>query len=377
MDNTRALTGVRFVFAAMVVLFHLASQGKWLDQAGINQGPTWVANLIGAGHAGVQFFFVLSGFILALTYHDLTRERDRAFYAARVARIYPIYLLGLLVMLPATWLTTFHIDAGGLPPMLALVVQVILGLLLLQAWFPRWALSGNGPGWSLSAEAFFYACFPRLMRWLRTWTTSGLIIGIVLLVLTQQVVCGLGWHWSGLALWRHEAAFGSDAAWWADFWRFNPLLHLPEFISGMVAYLLLRRQAVPSSVLRWSAAIGALTIIGVMMTGVLPYILLNNGGLILPCVLLIWGLTQDSWFSRLLGSAPMQVLGQASYALYLLHVPVMWYLERLDARVLHLGEQHPLVLTAIYLVLVVPLSIAAFFWIEEPLRRRIRARLAG
>jgi peptidoglycan/LPS O-acetylase OafA/YrhL len=362
----------------MVVLFHLTPSDRWLGQAGIAEGPAWLFHLFDAGHAGVQFFFVLSGFILAYTYFDLTRERDRGFFAARAARIYPLYLLGMLLMVPSAVLTVFKIDDGGMDPRLNLAIQAILCLSLVQAWFPRWALAGNGPGWSLSVEAFFYACFPPLIRSLRHWTTPVLVVVCLAAVVVQQVVCGVGWTWSGLALGgMQDVPFGSDEAWWADLWRFNPLLHLPEFITGMIACVLLKRGCFSRPQLRLGGWIAGLVIIAVMISGMVPYILLNNGALTLPCALLILGLTVDSPLSRLFGSPVMQLLGQASYAMYLLHIPILWYLWRFDQRVLHLGDHHPLLMSAIYLILVTGLSIAAFLWIEEPLRRRIRSRLGG
>ncbi|HEX3132910.1 MAG TPA: acyltransferase [Planctomycetota bacterium] len=375
MDNTRALTGVRFFFALMVVCYHLTPVDGYLGLAGVADGPSWLWHLLHAGHAGVQFFFVLSGFILALTYHDLTPERVQAFYLARVARIVPIYLLGVVVMVPAASLMVFKIDQSGMNPWLNLAIQAVLWLTFLQAWFPRWALSGNFPGWSLSAEAFFYACFPRLIATLRHRGSIMLAALAVTLIVLELTTSALGWTWSGLSFSdAQERPFGGALSWWADLWCLNPLLHLPEFILGMITYLLLKRGVFTSSMQPWMVWVGGLIVLGVMVSGALPHVLLNNGSLAIPAAAMIVGLTRDSLVSRALGSAVLQLLGQASYSMYLLHISILWYFVCLDQRVLHLGGSHPLVMAGIYVGLVIGVSVAAFLWIEEPMRRWIKAR---
>jgi peptidoglycan/LPS O-acetylase OafA/YrhL len=376
MDHTRALTGVRIIFALMVVFFHLSPEGAWLGQAGLGQGPQWLQNLLAAGHVGVQFFFVLSGFILALTYHDMTRDQDRAFYAARAARIYPVYLLGVVVTLPGLYLGVFRIDAEGRPALLTFVLQLAATLLLLQAWFPRWALVGNGPGWSLSAETFFYGFFPRLIRLFRMHATALLVAGVALLVAAKLVLGWYGWNASGLLL-PEGALAAREYTFWFNFWHFNPALHLPEFFAGMVAYLLLRREVLSRAMLWWGTWLAVAVLVGVAVTRVVPDVHIHNGALILPCALLVMGLTVDSPLSRALGTGVMQLLGQASYAVYLLHGPLLWYLGRLDDRFLHLSGQHPLLMVAIYLAVLMGLCIAVFLCYEEPMRRRLRAWLGG
>src|SRR4051812_45730838 len=82
----------------MVVLFH---GGYLLETAGIVVPGTVGHNLLRTGYLGVQFFFVLSGFILAYTYLPQRGTGfQRTFWVARFARIYPVYVLGLLLVVP-------------------------------------------------------------------------------------------------------------------------------------------------------------------------------------------------------------------------------------------------------------------------------------
>lgn len=90
----RALTGSRFVAALAVLLFH---------NVRFESGPQWSNRLISHVGKSVLIFFVLSGFILTYTYLDDARRKRfnlRSFFLARVARIYPVYLLGLVIALP-------------------------------------------------------------------------------------------------------------------------------------------------------------------------------------------------------------------------------------------------------------------------------------
>ena len=92
----KALTGLRCFAAINIVLFHFSN-------------PHWfgcLAPVVNAGYASVSYFILLSGFVLAYNYSARARagELDTIrFWKARFTRLYPIYLLSLLLawrMLP-------------------------------------------------------------------------------------------------------------------------------------------------------------------------------------------------------------------------------------------------------------------------------------
>ena len=94
----RQLTGIRLVAAVWVLLYH--SQGP-LDAIGLLSMPV-LPDFIRVGRLGVDLFFALSGFILAHTYLSSLGERlkvDKSvkFLWLRLARIYPVHLVMLLV----------------------------------------------------------------------------------------------------------------------------------------------------------------------------------------------------------------------------------------------------------------------------------------
>ena len=98
-DRLNALTGLRCFAAINIVLFHF-SNPQWFG---------WLAPVVNAGYASVSFFILLSGFVLAYNYAGRAREGklDRVrFWKARFTRLYPIYLLSLLLswrMIPAEY----------------------------------------------------------------------------------------------------------------------------------------------------------------------------------------------------------------------------------------------------------------------------------
>ncbi len=96
-----ALTGLRFVLALWVVLHHLTGKGMMLEPWAASL-PAEVRAIIRGGYLAVSTFFVLSGFVLALSYrqNSWTRTSLIRYGVARLARVYPNYLLSLLIISP-------------------------------------------------------------------------------------------------------------------------------------------------------------------------------------------------------------------------------------------------------------------------------------
>src|SRR5947207_2580505 len=91
-----ALTGLRFLLAALVMMYHLGGQQ-------IGRAPAWAASIVSFGFLAVNTFFILSGFVLAQSCLDSRGKMGRTmreFWVARFARIYPVYLLAMLFSFP-------------------------------------------------------------------------------------------------------------------------------------------------------------------------------------------------------------------------------------------------------------------------------------
>ncbi|MBU8894845.1 acyltransferase [Corallococcus sp. M34] len=367
-----ALTGLRFLAASHVVVFH------YLDREGM---PGWLVQTLMSGPNSVTLFFVLSGFILAYSYlgaEPNARVPARAFWAARFARVYPVYLVGLLLAAPV--FVSKGLQERGLSGASLLelggVGAAVAGL--VQAWVPAAACQWNCPGWSLSVEAFFYLVFPFAALPVLRLGPRRLVMALGLSVLAGAALV-VAW----LAVERTVAAPGGllshDA--WMVVGAYNPLLRLPHFLLGVFLGRLycLRRQRVSASP-PWDAAlvaVGGLASLGLMAHGWEPTALAFKDVALLPgfaCVL--WGLAGGTEpLGRALSHRICVRLGEASYALYLLHAPLNNWLRAVD-QTLRLGwwSRGPGFFTA-YALLSVAVSLAVFRYVEEPARRGLRQRL--
>jgi peptidoglycan/LPS O-acetylase OafA/YrhL len=291
----------------------------------------------------VALFFLLSGFILAYSYENKIAEgKSRgSFWKARFARIYPVYLLSLLLALPFQ---------PGLSKGVALPV-----LAMVQAWNPwRPDLTGawNYPAWSLSVEMFFYLCFPLLQGHLGRCSRRSLMLhagGAALLALVLHTPTqGLG---------DRSPLYG----------RFVPLplLRLPEFLLGMaLGNLFIRRQSARSSV--------AITLLAALTAAVLLSAPIGQAValVIIPFSVLLYQLADPSnAIGVLLSRGPMLLLGGASYSVYLLQAPVRDWVRVLSTKLLGGGARFATPLTPVLLTL---FSIVVFKLWEEPWRRGLR-----
>ena len=349
-----ALTGIRFFAAFYVVIFH-SRVGQALHDA----GHTAAGNFFFNGFLAVPLFFLLSGFILAYTYEgQIAKAGDyRRFWEARFARIWPVYALSLLLA---------AVPGLHFPKPL----QTVAALFMVQAWNP-WnsdmAGAGNFVCWTLSVEALFYVCFPSFQTWLdrRSSRSILLLIGgmIALCILVNSSSRTLGYPAHGVA-------------------RYVPLpvWHLPEFFTGVgLGNYFLRRlslqtvrpgtHALPGGGL-WTYAAAALTVALLCrpagrMTSVI----------VLAFALLIYGLAAErTLLSRVLSTKTMLLGGGISYSIYLMQMPVKFWVQLVADR-LHLHSQNlRLGLNAALLLL---LSLILFKAVENPARKALRSMFAA
>jgi peptidoglycan/LPS O-acetylase OafA/YrhL len=364
--HLRALTGLRFVAAFHVLAYHgLAptAQSSWL-----------MRSLVGSGYVGVGLFFVLSGFVLTYTYHDSLRDGTatrRDFLAARVARIYPVYLLSLLVALPPlfwlVWSRGLRMDMGWL----AQITGAYAGL--LQAWDPSKACVLNCPAWSLSDEAFFYLAFLFVLPVVARWDVRRLMIAAVaayaLALLAPLLYMAL----------RPDGVVPAvpQPVWqWLAVVKFNPLIRLPEFVLGMLAgrwFLVVAPSRRRDVGLELGAALALLALL--LCSPLLFYPLVHNGLLAPVFAVLIYALARGAGpLSRVLATPVLVRLGAASFALYILHAPLLSWITR-GFRAAGIAPPPQPWLFAMFATLSIAVSLLVFAVVEEPGRRFLRRRL--
>lgn len=333
------LTGLRFVAAAWVFAYHFFVLT-------VAAAPWWLARAQNAGHAAVSLFFVLSGFVLAYNYAEplATGRVSRArFWWLRLARVWPLYALVALVEAPLA----LHAGVGA-----ARVAAATAGDLVgLQAWIPSITFVGNTPGWSVSVELFFYLAFPWLAALAARPRTRTTIIAALIVA----------------ALAAASPALGTGG--WAIFAKCGPPLRVPEFVVGIALgrAFLRRRRPLGATLARLCAALalGGIVVV-VLASGALPRYFLH--ALLLPWfALLVWSIAEGA--GAWLGGAALTLLGEASYALYLLQLPLF---QALGGK-----YEWPAATLFAFFALLVALSVAAHFAVEKPAQRRLRRLLWG
>jgi peptidoglycan/LPS O-acetylase OafA/YrhL len=387
-----ALTSLRFLAAFHVLLYHAQNYLKPLLHG---SGGNGLWNAIAAGPNSVGVFFVLSGFILAYTYlgpPEAGRLRRGPFWAARFARVYPVYFLGLLVAAPLA--VAGFVARGATAGRYFAVAATVIPL--VQAWTPHFALAWNAPAWSLSAEAFFYFVFPFLAPRLWPLGRRGLLLCLVLFWALAQIAPVLytlappgGWAagWGPPPAFWTAAMNGNPAVRWDNPWyaviQYNPLCRLPEFLFGVaLGRLFLADPGRSPHSAAWSlagagAAVALLAAWGFSGEALRQSLFFHNGLLTPLYGLLIYGVARARLgpLARVLSLRPLVALGEASYALYILHVPLLLLLE---AGVLHFigGEVWVVPFLVTYIAVALLSSLVVLRFVEGPARRFLRDRLA-
>lgn len=353
-DAAHGLTSLRF-FAALYVVFYHALEPL---VASTTRHPA-VLRAVSLGYVSVSFFFFLSGYILSIAYLKSNRNlgERKPFYIARFARIYPIFLLTLLLDTP-DWFVSHARALGGYLHAIPTTAAVFTEhLVMLQAWFP--AQRGiDRPNWSLSVEIFFYLLFPFLA--VRIWHLSSRAITLfaITLWIAGQFLLVLAGH-----------VLSVDAL------MFVPIFHLSTFLLGiaLARWQFLNTQRIdtwsPTLISTLPIAALALTIPLLLHPDLIPKQFLNDGLLtpIFAVIILTVSLNHRPP-ARLLAHPALEQLGHASYALYLFHFPILHLVQRL-----HPPRVWPVFL--LYLGVCIAASLVSFRFIELPLRSRIIARL--
>ena len=358
-DRLNALTGLRCFAALNIVFFHF-SNPQWFG---------FLAPVVNAGYASVSYFILLSGFVLAYNYSDRARQGklDRVrFWKARFIRLYPIYLLSLLLawkMAPAEYIAHTHgmFWAG-----------MALTPVLLQGWIPSIATFLNTPAWTMSAESFFYFLFPWMAHWKRPDRVAphlAKMAGVWIVGLIPGALYVI-FHPDGVV---HADRWTSAP--WLQALKFTPLPHLASFVFGVLLASL--DQIIDRAhglrlflgFFGFGAAFALLS-----HASVLPYPLLHDGLLMPLFGCMILGLAGSNPLSAVFGCRPLVFVGESSYCLYLLHFN-MWNM---------LHQSHILERTGlnrfdpwISYALLIAMALAALHFVEKPAQRHLRKWIGG
>ena len=351
-----SLTGLRGAAALFVVIYHLLS-GMMKTSVNENMAVEFLRH----GYLAVDLFFVLSGYVMALTYADLFVSGFRYqafadFLGRRIGRVYPAYIAATAVVAAYDFATT---PWRGIESQVALATNA----LMVQSW----GLSNSivGPGWSVSTEFAAYFFFPILVvvvlqrgrKWV--WLSAALAVATLVFVATRSSAtlhqgAELGARDGPLHVWGTGTAF-------------LVLRCLGGFTLGMVGFRLAQHPDVKRQAGRMFA--GDVAMASVILLMMVPN---SDVALVLLFIPLIITLAEQRSLSAAFLSSPvMHWFGLISYSLYLVHQPIDMHIRRpvftLMER-LHVPHAYTVAALAISIPVMI-VGVASYYGIEKPGRR--------
>lgn len=329
------LTTLRFICAFMVLMSH----ADWLMTEGVSNDMSQA--FFEYGHSGVSFFFILSGFILSYAHPKV--ENTLKFYTARFFRIYPLHILSFAGVFIITLVLFTFLKQQDLPAyfMEAALYQIFL----LHAWNPDQTVyfSFNSPSWTLAAEAFFYALFPCLIRLRGAW-----LYGITLVSFLSPFI------------WIEIFDAAPDFAFYI-----NPFSRLYEFITGILLYRVFQKGWRPRHLnaleYLWCCGFLAIHLAVPFVPKFISYAYMFTPFYAAGIYIFVW---QAGPVSRFLSSKLWVLLGHASFALYMVHYPVLNYGEIFMTE---LGIEPGQWLIYPFIAAIIAISILVHLYFEKPL----------
>jgi peptidoglycan/LPS O-acetylase OafA/YrhL len=343
-----ALTGLRFVLALWVIVHHIAGRGSLL---GIWTGtlPLAAQRLSHEGYLAVQTFFILSGFVLARSYLRVSWGRDDLirYSVARFARVYPVYLVSLAIVSP------FMVQTLARPGRTFTGKAALLfdyGF-VLQGWNGGLGVGWNTPAWSLSCEIFFYLLFPLLLTGMRSagWRTAFAVLAAAFVIPVLLAHAQVPWSWKPV---HHLSDFAAGIASAKLFEKLRPTLmgrgfwlYIPALVLGILVIIYPRvMEGTYGDVSTALRPLNVAALIGLAMGG--------------------------GAAARVLSSSAAEYLGKASYSMYILHVPILWWYGHWA--IAGSWRMPPLIAAALFIAIVIAASALVFECVEKPVNRIAR-----
>jgi peptidoglycan/LPS O-acetylase OafA/YrhL len=351
----RGLTGLRGIAALTVFLAHtretLGERGLHLPVSNL------VERLFLNGGRQVDIFFVLSGFILAMTYGSwfsgaISRAGYLKFMQRRFARIYPLHfvmLLAVIAMVVAAHVTGANTRLGLGRFEFKTLPEYFL---LIHAWnlFGNGVGQWNPPSWSISIEALAYLVFPFWIFLASGWAKTRpwvLVLG--------AVICGFALN--AVIPWGIDGIPGIARG-------------LTEFVLGCAVF-----NVASSDIANWfKSELGAIAAVLILVVAyaLTPDIGFDIGVAAAPLLLT---LCANNAVSRALGGRVVFFLGEISYSIYLGH----FLFSSISYRVISVdwmrtGPVATVIGIAFILTFVLALSTLTYYTVELPARNFLSGR---
>ena len=212
------LDGLRGVAAILVLFYHIFEGFSFAEIS--NEAGDGIITTLNHGHIAVDFFFILSGFVISYAYDDRWKKMNTwQFFKRRLIRLHPMLIIGAIIGAVTFAIASFEKWDGTTSPIGLVMVALLFSMLMIPAvpgvpyevrgngeMFPL-----NGPGWSLFFEYIgniLYALFIRRLS-TKLLATLAAILGVLhawffIGNISEYDMVGVGWtidevnFWGGL-----------------------------------------------------------------------------------------------------------------------------------------------------------------------------------
>lgn len=351
----KELTGLRGLAALTVAIAHYNFSNL-----------SSIATVFWWHNAAVDLFFCLSGFTLCLAYGAgrSTKFNLRDYVVARFARIYPLYIITILFM--GAYIINPYVVGSEKYPQAYAAFDFIKQILMINSW----PVIGNGvhwnaPSWSISVEIFCYVFFfPAIFySFALIQKMNEKVLSLLLLALSGASAL--------IFLFGNDSNIYSAAVYKAknEFAYWVPVLRgLAGFLVGGIIYAsYIKNDSIASGTKKYCDVIVA-AIVFLLICAYYNFVSVHMVAVMMP--LLVLGVAGGgSVFSQAMSSRPMAFLGNISYSVYMVHMPLYFFFSLSFP---NLRDGRPYIYAASITLALIFLSTATFYLVELPSKKLIR-----
>lgn len=366
------LDGLRGVAAILVLIYHVFEGFAFAE--GVNGAGDGIITTLNHGHIAVDFFFILSGFVISYAYDDRWGKMTMgAFFKRRLIRLHPMLVMGTIIGVAAFAFEGFKTWTGETTPIGWVMVAMLLTMLMIPAipgaphevrgngeMFPL-----NGPTWSLFFEYIGNILYALIIRRLSTKLLAMLAVSLGVLHAWFYISDVSGYDCVGVG-WTIDTV---------NFWG-GLLRMLFPFTVGMLLARTFKPRKVKGAF--WICSIMLIIIFAAPFIAHKPENVSLNAlyevtaiALVFPFI--VWlgacGSTTDSYTFKL-----NKFLGDISYPLYIVHYPIMYVFYKWLIKNQYYSLEQTLAMPLAVIASSILLAYAVLKLYDEPVRRRLSSK---
>lgn len=355
-NNIAIHHSLRGVAALLVVFYHMKDishdKGASIDLA---------TSFFSRGYIWVDLFFILSGFILSfvyiksMTYTPHKMEKTKEFLISRFARIYPLHITTLLLLLCINILSHYIFSSNDIFSERMSPESLATNILLVHSWGFHETHTWNIPSWSVSTEVFAYLLFPILLH---IFSKRIALSNTVYLTISIAFYIFIFYNYGSI-----EGGSGTHISRCiAGFLLGMTIFNIYNKLGTGSIILINSMQAICTLGILFSLHFGFHDALIVLLFALLIYFTSDNKGILLP----------------IMSSRPLAYMGSLSYSIYLIHW-LVYELYWLYGKFVFSGiasTYSPINVTilkyTIFFLLTIALSFLSYKFIEIPTQRYIK-----